>query len=540
MNETRRESLILILLFVLTAALFRLPHLMSGWVAIDGDEAIVGLMARDLLQGESFPVFFYGQRYGLSLFEVLPLAAAFRFFGEEPTVIRVTMLLLWCIGGVFTVRGVQNVGGGLGAAFVGLVLATLPMWLGWSMKARGGYITAFLASQAAFWILTYFLRNRVQIAPAVPAGGARLQLVEFPERDGDGDRRNRQRTVLLGIGLGLALSVIAFAQPLFLVPLAPFLVFVRPLSAWMGLVAGFAVIAAPLMVRAQSSEAVWDPNLFAMLDPNGFVQIPFRLAAAFGGQYFYLFSGEPAELVLWSGRLFAAVGVLALAAALLSQRRDRWTDLIWASAVGILSHLLVTLWIRPDQFAFRYYLPLGVPFSLLVGLLMARYVQGVWGRRFAYVGSAFLFGLAAATAWSGRATSLAVTPGEEHVPERAATEALLERLDEHRVRHVFALDGMYQWNLIFESAEEVQARWLAPTDRVPKIAESVNRAWTEGLPTAVVGPAEFAPRLQEGLQGSGWTDLEVEIVADRHFFLVRPPRPVLDALRFRFDSDQVR
>src|SRR5262249_9449128 len=78
---TRLPRIALPLLFVAVAVAVRLPHLLGGHVALDGDESIVGLMARDLLEGRRVPVFFYGQRYGLALFEVAPLAAAFRLFG---------------------------------------------------------------------------------------------------------------------------------------------------------------------------------------------------------------------------------------------------------------------------------------------------------------------------------------------------------------------------------------------------------------------------------------------------------------------------
>ncbi len=64
------------------AVAVRLPHLLGGHVALDGDESIVGLMARDLLEGKRLPIFFYGQRYGLAL--RLDVVAGRHFVLESP------------------------------------------------------------------------------------------------------------------------------------------------------------------------------------------------------------------------------------------------------------------------------------------------------------------------------------------------------------------------------------------------------------------------------------------------------------------------
>jgi hypothetical protein len=49
-------------LIVILSAVYKLVLLAFGAVPFNGDEAIVALMARHILQGER-PVFFYGQAY---------------------------------------------------------------------------------------------------------------------------------------------------------------------------------------------------------------------------------------------------------------------------------------------------------------------------------------------------------------------------------------------------------------------------------------------------------------------------------------------
>lgn len=537
---SRVASLLLGALFLVTAIAFRLPHLTSGRVALDGDEAIVGLMALDLIAGRGDPVFFYGQRYGLTLFEVLPLAAAFQVFGTSPVVVKATMLALWLVGGAFTVRAAWRTGGGTAGALVGLVLASLPVWVPWSMKARGGYLTAFVASQIALCLLTEFLRRRNREGAIRRLAVATTGPMEFAESGPPAGRPGTWRpdltTSLRGVLLGAAVLVTLLAQPLFLLPLLPLFLFLRPISSWIGVFVGAGAIAAPLLVHQRVAEAVWAPRIFGAFDPQAVLELPFRVTTALGGYYYYLLAGDPPDIVTWAGRLFAALGLLAVVSVLVSRRRDVHTDLLWATAVGAVTFLLVALWIRPEQFAYRYLLPLGAPLALLLGLTATRHLPSRFGRGAVYVGSAALFGVAAASAWSGRELSLATSPGDERGSETVATEELVAHLRDRGIAHVYVLDPMYQWNLIFASGREVAARWQLPVDRVPEISRAVDIAYAAGEPVALVGDARFGPTLQAALDQSGRTRLRLQRIADRHFVLENPPRAVLDALEFRFDE----
>jgi len=561
--RARLEMLLLTLLFVLTAVVFRLPQLTSGQVALDGDEAVVGLMARDLLDGRGLPIFFYGQRHGLAVFEVLPLAAAFHVFGITPIVVKATMLALWVVGGLFSVWAASRLGGRTAGALVGLLLATMPVWIPWSMKARGGYVTAFWASQLTLWVLAGFLRSRLETVPiAASATGSGDRAASATHAGGDasgatGDAsgatgRPRSATSsawgrplgasaspglgdpLAGFVLGLALVIVILAQPLFLIPLLPFFVYIRPVSAWLGLLAGGGALAAPLVARLGTANVSWTPRIFGPFDPNGIVELPFRVTTALGGYYYYLVPGEPPDIIVWGGRIFAALGFLGVVYALLSRARDEWTDALWASAVGILTFFLVVLFIRPEQFAYRYFLPLGASLALLLGLVSTRLLGNFWGRNFIYVSSALLFGLAASSTWAGRNSSLAVAPGDERGSETLATRALIEHLEERGIENAYVLDPMYQWILIFETGRGVKARWEDPVDRLPEISRAVDEAYVAGEPVALIGDARFAPRLREALDGSGWNRLRMDVVENRHFILEDPPRTLLDALEFRF------
>jgi hypothetical protein len=62
----------------------RLPQLLSPNLLLDGDECILGLMAKHVAAGKEFPVFFYGQNYGLASIEAAAGAWALSISGTGP------------------------------------------------------------------------------------------------------------------------------------------------------------------------------------------------------------------------------------------------------------------------------------------------------------------------------------------------------------------------------------------------------------------------------------------------------------------------
>src|SRR5258708_22364099 len=78
------------------AALWRIVVLASGSVSFHSDEAIVGLMARHINQGQPIPTFFYGQSYMGSL-DPLLVSLTFRLFGESVLSIRLAQFVLYLL-----------------------------------------------------------------------------------------------------------------------------------------------------------------------------------------------------------------------------------------------------------------------------------------------------------------------------------------------------------------------------------------------------------------------------------------------------------
>src|SRR5690242_11859942 len=72
----------------------RLPQLLSPNLLLEGDECILGLMGMHLAQGRELPLFFYGQKYGLSIVEAPAAALSFLIFGVGAVPLKLAMLAI--------------------------------------------------------------------------------------------------------------------------------------------------------------------------------------------------------------------------------------------------------------------------------------------------------------------------------------------------------------------------------------------------------------------------------------------------------------
>ncbi len=138
----------LVVLFILGLLFaFRMILTIQGSVPFNADEAVVGLMARHILEGER-PIFFYGQAYMGSL-DAFLIAAGFRIFGDSVMSIRVIQSLLYLFAAVmcFTVAkkalGEKSALFGLGLLAFGGVTLVL-----YTSATLGGYNEALLFGAA--------------------------------------------------------------------------------------------------------------------------------------------------------------------------------------------------------------------------------------------------------------------------------------------------------------------------------------------------------------------------------------------------------
>jgi len=135
-----RSKDLLCLIFILLATVFSRYGILKYWYAsFDGDQAVVGLMARHILEGE-IPVFYYGQEY-LGSLESLVASFYFRLFGSSPLVLKLSPFTFFLLFQVLCYFLFKRIGGRIVAFVVCqfLVLSSSVL-LVWSVAARGGHI----------------------------------------------------------------------------------------------------------------------------------------------------------------------------------------------------------------------------------------------------------------------------------------------------------------------------------------------------------------------------------------------------------------
>ncbi len=151
-----------VLVLVLPVGLLMLVCLRS-WVFLrfthshfDSDQAVFGLMSRDLIAGRALPAFYYGQRYllAVSVWLSAPLIAA---FGSSVFVLKLPMLLMNLAAVLMLWRGLTKEGTGHFGAALAILPFALPGVLTSSrlVEHAGGNIEPFV-----FILGAYFLSSR--------------------------------------------------------------------------------------------------------------------------------------------------------------------------------------------------------------------------------------------------------------------------------------------------------------------------------------------------------------------------------------------
>lgn len=141
----------LLICLLLLSILSRIPLLYPDSMILDGDESLMGLMSIHQIEKGEIPWYFWGQRYGFTLIEVSSISLFHLMLGYEQLAVKLGMMLIWllALSGSFLFLKEKL---GKGWAFVIVLLfAFHPVWYYWSLKARGGYLTALMLSSWLFY-----------------------------------------------------------------------------------------------------------------------------------------------------------------------------------------------------------------------------------------------------------------------------------------------------------------------------------------------------------------------------------------------------
>src|SRR5580704_2578341 len=132
--QGRLRTVAFVVALAAICAVSRLPQLRSPNLLADGDECVLGLMAKHVAQGREFPIFFYGQHYGLSSVEAVAGALSFVIFGTGALPLKLAMLALWTVGVLFLFLAQSKLLGAGRSFWITVVFLLNPAWAVWSMK----------------------------------------------------------------------------------------------------------------------------------------------------------------------------------------------------------------------------------------------------------------------------------------------------------------------------------------------------------------------------------------------------------------------
>src|SRR5437879_1217759 len=151
----------------------RLAVIASPLGEIDGDEAVVGLMARHIAFLGDRPVFYYGQPY-LGSLEAFSTAPLFRIF-DSSTLLLKLVPTAYSLGflALSAILARRLFGSGVGLATAAYLAVPPSMWAVWSTKARGGYAELLFLGQALLLVtlaLGQSRRRRLALLWGILAG----------------------------------------------------------------------------------------------------------------------------------------------------------------------------------------------------------------------------------------------------------------------------------------------------------------------------------------------------------------------------------
>jgi hypothetical protein len=513
--SARLRTAVCIVALIAMSVASRLPQLRSPNLLVDGDESVLGLMAKHVAQGKELPIFFYGQHYALSTVDAVVGALAFRVLGVGAVPLKLAMLALWTIGVLFFfMAGSRLVGPGR-SFWIAAALVLNPVWAAWSMKAGGGYLTAFAATSVLLWML---LRER------------------------------QRQTILDWLIAGALTAIVYLAEPLWLPGVLPIVLVVLVSGRRLSWAVSYAAVSAAAIVAVKlgtrTDANTWDGPAVGNSDLLGSVpRVAHQIYVNLTGAYYLQWPIDPPGpattivAVAWCGVLAAAV--LMQLYRLVTRKYCAAAHLLFV-AIG---STLVAEWALLAVRDARYLLPIG---ALLVGLAGVELADVVDRRLLSKTAAA---SLTLAMLLLG-ALSMREFREFNYLwknPPNAWTEArrlqqVIGYLKVKDVRRVFSMNGLLDSQLVFYSNEQVLSRWTDPLGRYPAYVKEVDRALASGEPVALVGYTNTSgapgcwdvPVCTGGIESTVANPESIFIVDGKYFIYVGPSEKLLRTLGFRF------
>lgn len=483
------------LLIILLCIVSRLPQLLSPELLLDGDECVIGLMAKHFIEGKEIPVFFHGQAYGFSFIETALVSFFYSLWGMSDICVKLPMLLMWTAGILFFYKALTELStkNKWLPLLVILVFIFSPSWALWSMKARGGYLTSFFFSSLLLWL-------------ACRKKGINSNLTYF--------------------FIGLILVIIYQSQPFWLPGLLPIIIYkLYPQvnkKRTGSLAAGIIPLSLVFLWLKLHAANRWSPHVIDISFPtfsHNFKDIPLLLYNHFNG-YYYLYYIYNAPLIcnIFSCLLILLTTILIVIAIASIFKHYKQHSFFIVSVVSILITIGYTLFLRENSR--RYVLPL-TGFVLFAFFVLSENIQ-------LHVAAPLRLKkiLCIVFILTGIPSIISFKDYTFYPARRAEVLASVDYLQKHDIHYCFSNDGLLQWQIMFYSHEKIICRESDTIDRYPEYVEAVTDAFVHDRQHVAI--IDDTKDLQ-----SVSPDKAVNVIS--HFYIVlQPSDQVLKDMEFKF------
>lgn len=460
---------------ILACIITRLPQLLAPHLILDPDECVTATMAKHLLLGTDFSLFFWGQNYGFTFFESLSIVPFYLAFGVTTLSVKLAMLSIWTVGVVFLYRTLLQLSPQQSTALcLSVVFICLPAWATWSMKARGGYLSSFALSS----VLLYFLF--------------------YPKWEG-----KHWKWLIIGI----LFQFIVQCQFLWVIGLLPLIIFMLFKE---GKLSGFLIITITVILTGflfkeytKNIHNVYNvypaaPKLNEL--PRLIERFPDFLYSSFHGHYYFSKYQAPDP----AGAFVSGITVLSLLSLVFLSFRELFFNKLkdW---LFIFSTAFIWGFFFFSFFMFqkegRYFLPMPGFIILSFAIYFQSNLELQWHK------------IAKLIAIAGIAALNTFWHFEFEPTVKPNLNELIKYLNEKNIKYVFSREYMLPWHLTFYSNEQIIARIPYKTGRYQPFHTLVDSNYFANGKTAIIGEKWNLPK---------WEFYKCIFVNDYYYVMLNP------------------
>jgi hypothetical protein len=476
----------------------RLPYLLSEHVFFDGDEAMLGIMGRDLITGKNIPFYFYGQQYGFSFFEALSAGVFILFLGSTVWSLKFGGMLLFSLGVQRLLKVLRTYRVSM-TIFVltAFVLVAFPTWVVWGTKLRGGYITAFVGM---------------------------CFLVEFYLLYKDWDVRKWAAASAIS-------AIIIVSQSFFFLPVSLLL-----LSRFLKAESNPKVVAITVgvsnlgLLRALASlnPDYWNPPMKMATDltkiPPHFSE---KLIPNFTGFFAFTDHYEVPEWVGYGAMAFLSILAIWIIQQLISAELSSKISIVLVLVGGLLSSLALPFFVFDGG---RYMLPF---FTSLLVIIVMLVVKGNYASIYLRSGFLVVCCLTILPTLSGYNQFVSYWLEREE-PDMKRLNELVDVLEERNLRYGFVSEWQLIWQLNYLGNNAMAFRYQTIAERVPRFVQEANACYLNPDCTPVLVGGLWPLLGMETV--AGWND-NIEKVNARYYIMENPDTVFLNKGGFELPAE---